>query len=124
VDGRRSTPPARNFSDGGPRAGVVQHRVQGRCPSNHAFAIRSGSSSFGNAALNPVTALTGATLGEIGSSPQAKGLVPNIMEECTSVGRAVKDWERFTDEVTRVIDKKPDLVVFVLWGRSPSERRS
>jgi uracil DNA glycosylase len=46
------------------------------------------------------------------------------MEECTSVGRAVKDWERFTDEVTRVIDKKPDLVVFVLWGRSPSERRS
>jgi 2-dehydropantoate 2-reductase len=44
---------------------------------------------IGNAALNPVTALTGATLAEIGDSPQAMGLVRTIMEECASVARAI-----------------------------------
>jgi 2-dehydropantoate 2-reductase len=42
-----------------------------------------------NAALNPVTALTGATLAEVGRSPEAKDLVHTIMEECVVVARAI-----------------------------------
>jgi uracil-DNA glycosylase len=28
-----------------------------------------------------------------------------------------KGWERFTDQVIRTVDKKPDRVVFILWGK-------
>ena len=34
-----------------------------------------------------------------------------------------KGWERFTDEEIRVVDKKPDLVVFVLWGAEAQRRK-
>jgi len=34
-----------------------------------------------------------------------------------------KGWETFTNEVIRVVDAKTDPVVFILGGRTPSERR-
>ena len=34
-----------------------------------------------------------------------------------------KGWERFTDEVIRVVDKKPNLVVFVLWGVEAQKKK-
>lgn len=34
-----------------------------------------------------------------------------------------KGWERFTDEVIRVVDKKPDLVVFVLWAAEAQRKK-
>jgi 2-dehydropantoate 2-reductase len=43
----------------------------------------------GNAAFNPVSALTGATMGEIGGSPEAVDLVRTIMEECAAVAAAL-----------------------------------
>jgi uracil-DNA glycosylase len=38
-------------------------------------------------------------------------------------GPSGKGWERFTDEVTRVVDKKPDVVVFVLWGAEAQRKK-
>jgi 2-dehydropantoate 2-reductase len=43
----------------------------------------------GNATLNPVSALTGATLAEILSSPSSRDLVRTLMEEVASVARAL-----------------------------------
>jgi 2-dehydropantoate 2-reductase len=43
----------------------------------------------GNAAFNPVSALTGATMGAIGGSPEAVELVRTIMEECAAVAAAL-----------------------------------
>jgi 2-dehydropantoate 2-reductase len=40
---------------------------------------------IGNAAFNPVTALTGATLGELGSRPEMVDLLRTILEEGTQV---------------------------------------
>lgn len=44
---------------------------------------------IGNAALNPVTALLGATLGQLGDSPAAVRLVRAVMTECASVASAL-----------------------------------
>lgn len=44
---------------------------------------------IGNAALNPVTALLGATLGQLGESPAAIRLVRAVMTECASVASAL-----------------------------------
>jgi hypothetical protein len=44
---------------------------------------------IGNAALNPVTALLGATLGQLGESPAAVRLVRAVMTECASVASAL-----------------------------------
>ena len=44
---------------------------------------------IGNAALNPLTAVTGATLGALASSPQATGLARRVMEECAAVAGAL-----------------------------------
>jgi 2-dehydropantoate 2-reductase len=43
----------------------------------------------GNAALNPLTAVTGATLGALASSPHATGLARRVMEECAAVAAAL-----------------------------------
>jgi 2-dehydropantoate 2-reductase len=43
----------------------------------------------GNAALNPLTAVTGATLGALAGSPQATGLARRVMEECAAVAAAL-----------------------------------
>jgi 2-dehydropantoate 2-reductase len=39
----------------------------------------------GNVAFNPITALTGATLGELGSVPEMRGLLKAIFAECAAV---------------------------------------
>ncbi len=44
---------------------------------------------IGNASLNPVTALLGATLGQLGRSPAALRLVRAIMAECAGVATAL-----------------------------------
>ncbi|HUL25077.1 MAG TPA: 2-dehydropantoate 2-reductase [Streptosporangiaceae bacterium] len=43
----------------------------------------------GNAALNPVTALLGVTLGQLGRSPAAMRLVRAVMTECAAVASAL-----------------------------------
>ncbi|MGH7776915.1 MAG: ketopantoate reductase family protein [Candidatus Dormibacterales bacterium] len=45
---------------------------------------------LGNAAFNPVSALTGATLAEIGDDPLALALVRAVMEEADAVARGLK----------------------------------
>lgn len=35
-----------------------------------------------------------------------------------------RGWERFTDEVIRVVNAKPERVVFILWGASARRKRS
>jgi len=44
---------------------------------------------IGNAAFNPITALTGSTLGGLRSSPHALALVREVMEECAAVAAAL-----------------------------------
>jgi 2-dehydropantoate 2-reductase len=44
---------------------------------------------IGNAAFNPVTALTGSTLGGLRASPHALALVRGVMEECAAVAAAL-----------------------------------
>jgi 2-dehydropantoate 2-reductase len=44
---------------------------------------------IGNVSLNPVTALTGATLGQLGDSPAALALVRAMMEESAEVAQAL-----------------------------------
>jgi 2-dehydropantoate 2-reductase len=43
----------------------------------------------GNAAFNPVSALTGATLAELGTLPETVALLRALMEECEQVGEAL-----------------------------------
>ncbi|MFN8187684.1 MAG: 2-dehydropantoate 2-reductase [Gaiellales bacterium] len=43
----------------------------------------------GNVAFNPVTALTGATLGEVGELPEMVAIVRTVMEEVAAVGAAL-----------------------------------
>ena len=44
---------------------------------------------WGNCSFNPVSALTGATLDQIGTDPACRHLVHNIMTECQTIGEAV-----------------------------------
>jgi 2-dehydropantoate 2-reductase len=44
---------------------------------------------IGNVAFNPVTALTGATLGELGDQPEMLATLRAILEEVAAVGRAL-----------------------------------
>src|SRR5262249_15670075 len=44
---------------------------------------------IGNVAFNPVSALTGATLGELGTQPEMVALLRAILEECATVGAAL-----------------------------------
>ena len=44
---------------------------------------------IGNASLNPVTTLLGATLGQLGRSPAALRLVREMMQECAAVATAL-----------------------------------
>jgi 2-dehydropantoate 2-reductase len=45
---------------------------------------------IGNVAFNPVTALTGATLGELGTLPEMRELLRAILTECAAVAAALK----------------------------------
>lgn len=44
---------------------------------------------IGNVAFNPVTALTGATLGELGGLAEMEGLLRAMLEECAAVAAAL-----------------------------------
>lgn len=44
---------------------------------------------WGNCSFNPVSALTGATLDQIGADPACRHLVQSIMTECQNIGEAV-----------------------------------
>ena len=44
---------------------------------------------IGNAALNPVTALTGATLGQLGTLPEIGAALRAMLEEVAAVGQAL-----------------------------------
>ncbi len=45
---------------------------------------------IGNVAFNPVTALTGATLGELGTLPEMRDLLRTIFAECAAVATRLK----------------------------------
>lgn len=45
---------------------------------------------LGNASFNPVTALTGATLGELGGTPAMVALLRTMMEECAAVAERLE----------------------------------
>jgi 2-dehydropantoate 2-reductase len=60
-----------------------------KCPVETRLRDQIWLKLVGNAAFNPVSALTGATMGEIGDSPEAVELVRTIMEECAAVAAAL-----------------------------------
>jgi 2-dehydropantoate 2-reductase len=56
-----------------------------KCPIEKNLRAQIWLKLVGNAAFNPVTALTGATLGELGSSPEMVDLLRVILGECSAV---------------------------------------
>lgn len=72
-------------------AAIAQAFIAGglRCPVDARLREQIWLKLIGNAALNPISALTGATLGQLGRSADARALVRTIMEECASVASAL-----------------------------------
>ena len=60
-----------------------------KCPVTTRIRHELWLKLLGNVAFNPVSALTGATLAQIGADEQALGLVRAVMEEADSVARAL-----------------------------------
>jgi 2-dehydropantoate 2-reductase len=60
-----------------------------RCPVERNLPEQIWLKLIGNAAFNPVTALTGATLGELGELPEMVDLLRAVLEECAAVGSAL-----------------------------------
>jgi len=60
-----------------------------RCPVERNLREQIWLKLIGNAAFNPVTALTGATLGELGTLPEMVDLLRAILEECAAVASAL-----------------------------------
>jgi 2-dehydropantoate 2-reductase len=56
-----------------------------KCPVEERLRDQIWLKLIGNAAFNPVTALTGATLGELGSRTDMLGLLREILQECAAV---------------------------------------
>ena len=57
-----------------------------KCPVEEHIREQLWLKLIGNVAFNPVTALTGATLGELGSTPEMVAMLRALMEEVTAVG--------------------------------------
>jgi 2-dehydropantoate 2-reductase len=57
-----------------------------KCPVEEQIRIQLWLKLVGNVAFNPVSALTGATLGELGDTPEMVGTLRALMEEVTAVG--------------------------------------
>jgi 2-dehydropantoate 2-reductase len=57
-----------------------------KCPIEQQIRGQLWLKLIGNVAFNPTTALTGASLGELGLVPEMVELARGIMEECASVG--------------------------------------
>jgi len=60
-----------------------------RCPVERNLREQIWLKLVGNAAFNPVTALTRATLGELGTLPDLVDLLRAILEECAAVAGAL-----------------------------------
>jgi 2-dehydropantoate 2-reductase len=60
-----------------------------KCPIEERVREQLWLKLIGNVAFNPVSALTGATLGELGETPAMVSLLRAIMEEVTAVGEAL-----------------------------------
>lgn len=60
-----------------------------KCPVEERLRDQIWLKLVGNVAFNPVTALTGATLGELASVPETVDLLRAVMEECERVGEAL-----------------------------------
>ena len=60
-----------------------------KCPVERELRRELWLKLVGNAAFNPVTALTGATLGELGSLPEMVALLRSILEEGAAVAAAL-----------------------------------
>jgi 2-dehydropantoate 2-reductase len=60
-----------------------------KCPVETRLRDQIWLKLIGNAAFNPVSALTGATLGELGTVPEAVDLLRAILEECAAVSAAL-----------------------------------
>ncbi len=56
-----------------------------KCPVEERLRDQIWLKLVGNAAFNPVTALTGATLGELGARPEMVELLRAVFEECAAV---------------------------------------
>jgi 2-dehydropantoate 2-reductase len=56
-----------------------------RCPVERRIRDHIWLKLIGNAAFNPVTALTGATLGELGTMPEMVELLRAMLTECAAV---------------------------------------
>ena len=56
-----------------------------RCPVERRIRDHIWLKLIGNAAFNPVTALTGATLGELETTPEMVSLLRSMLTECTAV---------------------------------------
>ena len=71
---------------------------------------------WGNCSFNPVSALTGASLDQIGNDPASRFVVNNMMEECRTVGLALG--AKFKVSLERRIQGAADIV-----GHKPSTRQ-
>jgi 2-dehydropantoate 2-reductase len=60
-----------------------------KCPIEERLRDQIWLKLIGNVAFNPVTALTGATLGELGSVPEIERLLRAMLEESASVAAAL-----------------------------------
>jgi 2-dehydropantoate 2-reductase len=60
-----------------------------KCPVEERIRDQLWLKLIGNVAFNPVTALTGATLRELGSLPEMVSLLRAVMEEVAAVGEAL-----------------------------------
>ncbi len=87
------------FTIGEPLGGAVSYRCRAiseafvagglKCPVDARVRDQIWLKLLGNAAFNPVTALTGATLAQLGSMPEMVALLRAIMEECAAVAGAL-----------------------------------
>lgn len=60
-----------------------------KCPIEQQIRGQLWLKLIGNVAFNPTTALTGASLGELGLVPEMVELARGVMEECAAVGTAL-----------------------------------
>ena len=62
-----------------------------KCPVETRIRDQIWLKLIGNVAFNPVSALTGATLGELGTMPEMVELLRAILEECAAVAARARD---------------------------------
>jgi len=71
---------------------------------------------WGNCSFNPISALTGASLDQIGNDAACRALVHEMMQECKNVGEAIG--ARFNVSIERRIKGATDII-----GHKPSTRQ-